>query len=307
MTARLTRLRFTPWTSLLACLFLFTNALSAASLTLTKLGASEFLVEAAAPIHTPYVLQESENLHLWGDVGELVSGRLSHRFDGAGTPRRYFRLIPEPTPPPPIRVVILGDSTVAGERGWGSGWGTGLFDYFKPSAQIVNLAWPNMNTRDLFASEPMAKMLAIKPNFVLVEFGWIDSGGFTTLAEFGANLRSLVETIRGFNGTPILITQPDPRSFDANGKVIRILEDRAHVMKQVAAELKTHLIDLHQMSYDLVSRLGKDGIGFLAFSTSDLVHYSLEGGRVIAGMVVRSLPDNLGPYLTGIFNSLPSP
>lgn len=290
---------------LFLCLALFADAALGQSLSIIKKGGSEFLIEAAAPPDTRYLLQASRNLHLWVDIQDEVSGKLSYRLESAGVRDRFFRLTPWIPPAPPIRLVLIGDSTV----GDGSGWGTGIHGYFKPTVQIVNLAWPNMSSSMFLASEQMPKMLAIRPDFVLVEFGWIDAGGCdgtqrcrTTLQEYADNLKTIVQTIRGFNGTPILITPTDPMVFDDQGKVLFLLQDRVAVMKDVAAELQTHLIDLNDLSHDLFNELGESGSAYISRDPSDPAHYSPEGAQVISGLVVNALPDNLGPYLVGNFN-----
>lgn len=293
---------------------LFADAAVGQSLSITRKGESEFLVEAAALADIRYVFQESVNCRVWADINDDVRGHLSYRFDAAGFTKRFLRLIPWTPPPPPIRVALLGDSTVAGQDDYGSGWGKAIHGYFKSTVQIVNLAWPNMSTSAFLASEQRPKMLAIKPDYVLLQFGWIDWGGCngdprctTTLREFADNLKTIVQDIRGFNGTPILITQPDPRAFDDNGKVIPTLQERATVMKEVAAELQTDLIDLNQLTRDRVNELGKNGIAFIGLDPSDWIHYSLEGAQLISGLVVNALPKSLGPYLVEILNPPPKP
>ena len=302
------------WILLILCLALYADATHGQSLSIVIKGDKELFVEADVPAQTRYILQESGNCRIWADLDDDVQGHLSFRLDAAGVTKRFLRLIPWTPPGPPIRVVLLGDSTVAGQEDWGSGWGKAIHGYFKSTVQVVNLAWPNMSTSVFLASEQKPKMLAIKPDFVLLQFGWIDWGGCngdprctTTLPEFADNLRTIVREIRGFNGTPILITQPDPRVFDEHGKVNPTLQDRAAVMKEVAAELHTHLIDLNQMSRDTANALGKNGCAFIGLTPNDWIHYSLEGAQLISGLVVNALPNKFEPYLVGILNPLLNP
>jgi hypothetical protein len=294
----------------------FADAAFGQALSIIRKGETEISVEATAPSDSRYVLQASRNLHLWADIEDQVFGQSSHRVDTAGDTALFFRLTQGTDPAPPIRLVLLGDSTVAGENDWGSGWGKGMHGYFKPEVQIINLAWPNTSTKVFLASEQMPKMLAIKPDVVLLQYGWIDAGGCdgdlrcaTSLQEFADNLKTIVAAIRGFDGTPILVTQPEPNVFDANGKLVPnvALRERSVVMKSVAAELQTHLIDLNQMTADLLNALGKSGSDYISASPADRVHYSLAGAKVISGLIVNALPDNLGTYLVGIFNPPPAP
>lgn len=301
---------------LLVCAAFFTDAALGQSLSISRNSSGEYWIEGAAPADTPHVLQASRNLHLWVDLTNVVSGLLSYCCDRAGVTDRYFRLAPQTPPAPPINVVLLGDSTVAdfvSDSGWFNGWGQGIYGYFKPNVRVVNLAYPCYSTKVFLASDELTKMRVIKPDFVLVQFGTIDvfsCGGdpdqyLTTLQEYADNLKTIVQTIRGFNGTPILVTPPVPRQFDGNGKVVPWLTDRSAMVRIVATEQQTDLIDLSQMSMDLFNELGVSGSAYV--SMHDANHYSAEGAKVMAGLVVNALPDSFGTYLVGVFNPPPPP
>jgi lysophospholipase L1-like esterase len=284
------------------------------SLAVTKQGEGEFMIEAVVPPDTRYVLQTSADLRLWEDINDQVSGVVLTRLDIAEGTQRFYRLTLWTAPLPPIKVVLLGDSTVAdfaSNLNWFNGWGQGIYGYFKPNVRVVNLAYPGHSTRRFLASDEKMKMIAIKPDFVLVEFGLIDEFGTaddqrTTLKEYGDNLKAIVQTIRDFNGTPILITPQAQRFFDENDKVIPIYQERYAVMKEVAVELETHLIDLNRLSIDLLNGLGKDGSEHLWWGT-DYLHFSDHGAQVIAGLVVNAFPDSLKAYVVGTATPQPKP
>ena len=302
---------------LLLCMALFTEQALGQSLSVSRKGAGEYWIEATAPADTPYVLQASGNLHLWVDLQDGVSGPLSYRFDNAGVTNRYFRLAPSTPPAPDITVVLIGDSTVAdlaSNNGWFNGWGQGIYGYFKPGVRVVNLAWPGLSTKWFLGSEQKTQMLAIRPDVVLVQFGRVDDEVpstdpmAVTFQEYSDNLKTIVQIIRGFDGTPILVTPPVARIFDAQGKVYTIptFEQRCAIMKDVATETQTPLIDLNQMSIDLFNQLGDNGSAYISYP-GNLAHYSAQGAQVIAQLVVNALPDSLGTYLQGIFDPPPKP
>lgn len=280
---------------------LFADAALGQSLTIIRNGSSNFSIQTTAPADARYVLQESANLHLWVDINDQVSGQSSNRFASAGNTQRFFRLTPWTPPAPPIILVLLGDSTV-----WdGSGWGQGIYGYFKTNVRVVNLAAPGYSTKRFLSEAEKTTMLTIRPDFVLVQFGWFDAcincpGIGTTLPEYADNLKTIIQTIRGFNGTPILITTPALRIFDDKGKVVRFLQDRCAIVKDVAAETQTAFIDLNQLSMDLYNELGGSASAYISWT--DNTHYTPVGAQVIAGLVVNALPDRFGPYLVGIFN-----
>ena len=302
---------------LLLCLALFTEPAPGQSLSVGKKGAGEYWIEAAAPVDTSYVLQASGDLRLWVDLHETVSGQLSYRFNNAGVTNRYFRLVPSTPPAPQITVVLIGDSTVAdlaSNQGWFNGWGQGIYGFFKPNARVVNLAWQGFSTKWFLGSEQKTKMLAIRPDYVLVQFGRVDDEVpstdpmAVTFQEYADNLKTIVQIVRGFEGTPILVTPPVARIFDYTGKVFVIptFEHRVALMKDVAAETQTQLIDLNQMTIDLFNQLGDNGSAYIQYPGNP-AHFSAVGAQVIAQLVVNALPDGLGPYLQGIFDPPPKP
>jgi lysophospholipase L1-like esterase len=288
----------------LFCLALVVNAALGQSISIVKEGQHEFWIQAAAPPETRYRLQTSEAMHLWVDLHDDVRGQFSYRYNSAGVPKRFFRLTPwTPSELPPITLVMLGDSTVADfavNLGYFNGWGQGIYGYFKPMVRVVNLASPGFTTRVFLASAEMTQMLVLKPDYVLVQFGLIDEYARpphnTTLEEYADNLRAIVRIIRDFHGIPILVTPPALRYFDEQDKVIPVYQHRWAVLKGVAAELQTHLIDLNQRSTDLFNQLGKSGSDHIWWG-NEWQHFSDKGAQVIAGLVVSGLPDALKAYL----------
>jgi lysophospholipase L1-like esterase len=301
-------------TVLLLCAALSASAALGQSLSIMKKAQTNYWVEASAPPDNPYALEASGNLHLWVGIQDQVQGQYSSQFDGAGVSQRYFRLTPSTPPAPPIRVMLIGDSMTADCCGWGAG----IYGYFKPNATVVNYATAWASTKIFLKSAEMDKMLLIKPDYVLIQYGFMDlSWGadlapdtYTTLQEFADNLRTIVQTVRGFNGVPILITLHAARLFDANGKVIPQWQDRNDVTKAVAAELQTPLIDLNQLTTDLFNQLGPTGTDFMHWAggaPNDVMHLSPLGAQYVSQLVVNALPDGLGPYLIGIFDPPPKP
>lgn len=100
--------------------------------------------------------------------------------------------------------------------------------------------------------------------------------------------------IRGFGGTPILLTPQCLYVFNESGKTGPAYPKRIAVVEQLAAELGVYLIDLSTLSVSLLNQLGEEKSQPLFM---DWLHFSNEGAEVISGLVVNALPPDLGPYL----------
>jgi lysophospholipase L1-like esterase len=195
---------------------------------------------------------------------------------------------------------MLGDSTVADylvDSSHFSGWGQGIYEYLKPNVRAVNLAGPFQSTKNFLYSIQKDNLVTIKPDFVLIEFGWMDSSRvetewYTSLTDYAANLKTIIQIVRDFNGTPILVTPTGPRYWDDHGRIIPVLVDRSQVMRNVAAESQTYLVDLNQLSRDLYNALGqtKSDSTYISSGPEDQTHFSLNGAKVIAGLVVDAFP-----------------
>jgi lysophospholipase L1-like esterase len=294
-------------------LLTFLIALSASSvlsqsLSIIKKGGSNYWVEATSEGNDPYTVQASENLHLWIDVQNDLQEPYSFELNSNGSSQRYFRLISSTGSPPPIRVMIIGDSMAADC----CGWGRGVYNYFNENAIVVNYATPWASTKIFLQSEEYNKMLLIQPNYVLMQYGYIDGATTdpdraTTPEEFEANLKTIVETIRGFNGTPVLINLHAPRSWDAEGHLVTAWTTQNTIMKRVATELNTPFIDLYTITFDLFSKLGPSGTAFMEYTPGDNMHFSQAGGEYISRLLLNQVPDELGPYLTHILDPPPIP
>jgi lysophospholipase L1-like esterase len=285
-------------TALLICAAaLSSSTLLGQSLSVLKKADSNYWVEASAPANNPHTLQASADLRRWVDIRSGVEAGYSLQLTNAGISQRYFRLMPS-TSAPPIRVLLIGDSMTADC----CGWGRGIYGYFNENATVVNYATPWASTRIFLQSAELEKMLLIEPDYVLIQYGFIDGGSDensnTTLEQFEANLRTIVQTVRGFHGVPIMITLHALRSWDENGRVKPGWQERNAVTRRVAADLKTHLIDLYQITLDLFNELGPSGTAFMEFAPGDTMHFSQAGGEYISRIIVNALPSALGPYLT---------
>jgi lysophospholipase L1-like esterase len=167
-------------------------------------------------------------------------------------------------PNQPVRILLVGDSTMA----TASGYGDALCARFAPDVTCVNLAKGGRSTKSYRAEGSWDKVLdlladrsAYRASYVLVQFGHNDQPGkaerSTSLLDFAANLESYVNEIRGAGAVPILVTPLTRRSFE-DGQLTRGLAPRAAVTRDVSAKTHVPLLDLYRDSVKRVEELGPE-------------------------------------------------
>ena len=290
---------------------LSSDAAAGQSLAIRRNSKYETRIEANSAIGIGYRLQASGELQGWADFSDQASGPLSYRIDNTGKTNRFFRLRTWAAENAPITLVLIGDSTVADfvvNNSWFYGWGQGIYGYLKPNVRVVNLALAGNSTKVFLTSLEMQNMIRLKPDFVLIHFSladtqWPDEESqvrTTTIPEYEANLKTIVQAIRDFKGTPILMTPANPRVFDDEKMVVPSMQDQCRVVKYVAAARQTYLIDLNQLSRNLFNELGETESAYISWSDKDRGHFSLKGAEVIAGLVINAFPNILRPHVVEI-------
>ena len=302
-----TKLMFVKLSAALLASFFGISA-SAQSVSIKKVNA-EYTVEATMAPGTQSNIQASHDMRLWIDIERDLDGGHTYSFAPGGVPQRYFRLAPT-VEAPPIRVMIIGDSMSADC----CGWGVAMPSYFKPNATVINYASPWTSTKVFLQSSEMEKMLLVKPNYVFMQFAWTDGSvgdvdRMTTMEEFEANLRTLIDTVRGFTGVPMLVTLQAARTWDNTGKLISSDHPRNAITRRLAAELNVPLFDVYKMTHDLFTELGPVGAQFFHWTPGgpdDVMHISPAGARWVSRLVALQFPEALGPYLTPMYDLPPT-
>ncbi|MGP7796706.1 rhamnogalacturonan acetylesterase [Sphingomonas sp. CLY1604] len=178
------------------------------------------------------------------------------------------QLTPPPGSPPvkriePSKVILVGDSTTAVIGGWGPAF---CADHVTSFLACVNLARGGRSSGnyrwegswDVARNE--MRVSGYRRTWVLIQFGHNDQPGkpgrSTDLATgFPENLRRYVREVRALGATPILVTPLTRRIFEG-GTLVDDLAPWAAATRQVAAELKVPLLDLHADSRAAVQALG---------------------------------------------------
>lgn len=209
----------------------------------------------------------------------------------------------------PLHVVLVGDSTVTDNAGWGLGFRQFLTDEVK----VTNTARGGRSSMSFIKEGLWEKALALKGDYYLIQFGHNDEPGkpgrSTTLEEYRAYMNRYVDDVRATGATPILVTSLVRRQFkDGPHKITSSLTGHADIVREIARLKNVPLIELHDRSKELCEKLGRDGC--LAFSPKkengsyDGTHLGPEG-RVLFGRIVAEELRSAVPALVSCILSEP--
>ena len=206
------------------------------------------------------------------------------------------------TPLKPVKIVLVGDSTVTDA----AGWGTGLAALMKPEATVVNHARGGASTKSYTAAGLWKKKKKKKPDYVFIQFGHNDQPGkgperetdpATTYPEF---LAKFVDEARAAGAKPILVTSLARRVFDGD-KLRTDLEPYAEAVRKVGKEKTVPVLDLHVVSKAAVEKLGpKESEAWAPAPVKqptgepkpDRTHLSADGAKVVGKLVAEELKKN---------------
>ena len=203
-------------------------------------------------------------------------------------------------------LVLVGDSTVTDN----AGWGLGFRQFLSEEAKLTNTARGGRSSMSFIKEGSWEKALALKGDYYLIQFGHNDEPGkpgrSTTEEEYRAYMERYIDETRAAGATPVLVTSLVRRQFDKNDphKINSSLQCRAEIVRGIAREKNVPLVELHDRSKALCEKLGKEGC--LAFSPTkengqyDGTHLNAEGyvlfGRLVAEELRRAVPA-LAPML----------
>ncbi len=205
----------------------------------------------------------------------------------------------------PVRVILVGDSTLATRTGYGDA----LCRRFKPAVACLNLARGGRSTGSFRAEGLWDGVLERlreggAGTVVLIQFGHNDQPGkpgrSTDLAtEFPANLTRYVVEVRALGAQPVLLTPLTRRSF-RDGVLNNDLRPWAEAALGVAAAQQVPVLDLNASSAAAVQAMGQAEADTLAEAPPgaprfDRTHLGPRGACLFAGMVAQALPALLPP------------
>lgn len=203
--------------------------------------------------------------------------------------------------PPPVRFILVGDSTMTEEGGWG---GAFCADVVAPSA-CINRGKAGRSSLSYRTDGSWAKVTALlaqrgpwKTTYVLIQFGVNDLPGKPGRStdpngDFKDILSGFIRDVRAAGGTPVLVTPVTRRQF-AKGRIKPDLVPHSQAMREVAAREKVPLLDLYADSSAAVEKMGPEAADRFAMAPPsqpgyDLTHLGPEGARYFSRMAEDEL------------------
>lgn len=211
----------------------------------------------------------------------------------------FYRFLPLSIPEPPYSIGMVGDSTAVGIQRFplARGWAQELSAFTQDETRFVMAGDPGLSTKSFFGSFRERMLTTTTPIVVLVQLGQIDEFNgqpelkSTTIDEYRANLESIVSLIRGWNGTPILVSPLPARLFEEDGSLVPYLVERSVAVREVGDKVGAYVVDLHQLTSDLYIN-GSD-IEVKNWGFGDDYHLSVAGAERVAKLVLSALPPHL--------------
>lgn len=262
--------------------------------------------------------------------GSYIFGRMVAVEMGKAVPTlaKYVRATPVPLPPEgirsmailhgaPIRIVLVGDSTV----NIGGGWGPGFCALMTPNVTCINEAANGRSSKSYYDEGLWQKALAQHGDYILIQFGHNDQPGKGPAREtspdttYAANMRRYIEQARAASARPVIVTSLSRRNY-RDGKLVQDLTTYANAAKRVAIEEDAPLVDLNAASTKLLKTMTQEEADQFDAATHpdttskgpDRTHLNPQGSAVFGRMVADVLAKicvELGPDIKGI--SMPKP
>jgi lysophospholipase L1-like esterase len=202
---------------------------------------------------------------------------------------------------------LAGDSTVTDQpTAPSASWGQMLPRFFGAGIAVANHAESGETLKSFVTELRLDKMLSTLKagDWVMIQFGHNDQKTQwpQTYAEAATTYRSWLRTyiaeVRRRGATPILVTSPERRNFDATGHIAPTLGEYPDAVRAVARQESVALIDLNPMSVRFYEALGPEGSPrAFADEGRDKTHHNEYGAYALARMVVEGLR-SADPQLT---------
>jgi lysophospholipase L1-like esterase len=225
-------------------------------------------------------------------------------------------LLPAQSTQQPIKIVLVGDSTVA----TGGGWGPGFCALLAPGVACIDHALNGRSSKSFIREGAWQRALSEKGQYYFIQFGHNDqkpgeSRHTDPKTTYPQTLRRYIEEARAIGGVPILVSPLSRRNYRDGQLVKDGLADYAAAARQLAAEEHVPFVDLYRLSHELLAGMTQQQADQFdmqghpdakaendSATRPDRTHLNEHGkavfGQMVATEVKRVLPV-LAPYING--------
>jgi lysophospholipase L1-like esterase len=201
----------------------------------------------------------------------------------------------------PVKIVLVGDSTVNAEGGWGKGF----CEIVTSNVTCVNEALNGRSSKSFIDEGAWAKALADKGDYYLIQFGHNDQKKDVERATdpettYAAYMRRYIRDTRAIGAVPVIVTSLSRRNY-RDGVLVEDLTAYVNGAKRVAMEEDVALVDLNAMSVKLLKGMTQaqadefdaethpDAAAENSAPKLDRTHLNAKGQAVFGRMVADSL------------------
>jgi pectinesterase len=208
--------------------------------------------------------------------------------------------------PAPIRIVLVGDSTVTE----GAGWGLGFSQLVTGGAEVINVAANGRSSKSFINEGRWTDAIAKKGQYYLIQFGHNDEPGKGPEREtdpkttYRQNMARYVDESRAIGAKPILVTSLVRRLYNEDGTIRTTQTPYVEAVRALAADKNVPVIDLHAISKADAEHAGDAVWADLSPRDEkgevDRTHLNQKGSDVVGRMVadeLRKLVPELAPHL----------
>lgn len=188
-----------------------------------------------------------------------------------------------------------------------TGWGMPFAYFFDSTVVVDNRAQNGRSSRTFIEENRWVPVVnALKPgDYVIIQFGHNDEvptkASATTPEQFKSFLKRYVTESRSKQAKPVLLTSVARRKFDESGKIVGTHDVYAQLVRDVAKETNTPLIDMDSKSQKLLQELGPERSALLFNHLKpgdhpnypkgklDDTHFNELGARLMAQLVLAEI------------------
>jgi len=218
----------------------------------------------------------------------------------------------------PVKIVLVGDSTVA----VGGGWGPGFCAVMTKNVTCVNDARNGRSSKSYYDEGLWKLALADKGDYYLIQFGHNDQPNkgperaTDPNTTFQDNMRRYITDTRAIGAVPVIVTSLSRRTFK-DGQVVQDLKPWVDAAKLVGLQENVTVVDLNAISTGMLNKMTQaeadkfDAVGHAdakaenadkAVPVLDRTHLNPYGqkvfGRIVADTLIRTQVE-LGPDVIG--------